>query len=102
MGTMRSLTFVFALAVSFAAHAAIAADSPPPWPRTFESDGNQLVVYQPQMDSWTQFIAFTGHAAVVLTPKGGSATPGVLRFTAQTDVDKTQHTVTLSSITVTD
>jgi hypothetical protein len=97
---MRTPSLVGALALTFLAAATHAADSSS-WPQQFERDGNQLVVYEPQLDAWTNLISFAGHVAVVLTPKGGNAVSGVLRITAQTDADRQQRTVTLSSIHVT-
>jgi hypothetical protein len=92
---------VIALAIALLAATALAADSPP-WPQRFEQDGNQLLVYQPQLDAWTNRVTFDGHVAVIVTPKSGNAVGGVLRIAAQTDADQQQRTVTLSNIQVTD
>lgn len=101
MPRMQTRFSLAALALTILAVAAPAADGPV-WPQRFERDGNQLLVYEPQLDSWAERLTLTAHAAAILTPKGGTATGGVLRFTAQTDTDQQQRTVTLSSIQVTD
>ncbi|MGH7790408.1 MAG: hypothetical protein ACRERC_26295, partial [Candidatus Binatia bacterium] len=89
-----------ALALTLVTAVAAAVDSPA-WPQRYARDGDQLLVYEPQLERWTEGVTLTGHAAVILTPKGGSATSGVLQFTARTDTDQQDRTVMLSSIRVT-
>ncbi len=98
---MRTPSLLCVFAVTILATATHAAETTS-WPQQFERDGNLLVVYEPQLDAWTNLMTFTGHVAVMLTPKGGSAVSGVLRITAQTDADRQQHTVALSGIHVTE
>src|SRR5262245_53773570 len=71
---MRSIRLVLAAAVMVVAAAVSGADAP--WPRQFSADGNQLLVNQPQLDAWPSYLSFNGRVAVVVTPKGGAATPG--------------------------
>ncbi|HWC65949.1 MAG TPA: carbohydrate-binding family V/XII, partial [Thermoanaerobaculia bacterium] len=64
------------------------------WPRQFTTEkGNSVVVYQPQLESFSGD-AVTGRAAVSFTPaKGGSARYGVVFFTAEVSVDRDARTV---------
>jgi hypothetical protein len=87
---------------------ASAAVTPRPWPRTFNEDGTQVVIHQPQLESWVG-TALKARAAVsvktgVKTDKDGKPhdvlTYGVVWFTARTDTDKVARRVTLSNITV--
>ncbi len=68
---MRRFRSLLALAAVFAATAA-AADTASSWPQTFTQNGNQLVVYQPQLDAWANRLAFTGRVAAVVTPAKGA------------------------------
>ena len=48
-------TFGFGLPqdpVAADAQSAASSAAPPSWPRTFQKEGNTLVMYQPQVDSW--------------------------------------------------
>jgi len=58
------------------------------WPRRYEADGNELVVYQPQIDSWKDYSELQARAALALT-MAGSDEPvyGALHMSADTDVD---------------
>ena len=66
---MRAAHFCCPIILLLAAIAAAAAD-PPTWPQTFTQNGNQLVVYQPQLDAWANRLAFSGRVAAVVTPQG--------------------------------
>jgi len=96
MGRLRSvLGLVLLLAVS-AAH----ADTAPTWPQTFTQNGNQLVVYQPQLDAWANRLTLTGRAAVLVTAKGGAPVSGVLQLSASTNTDMLKRTVALSNVQI--
>lgn len=43
---------MLALTLMLLAATAVAADSPSPWPQQVVQDGNQMAVYQPQLDAW--------------------------------------------------
>jgi hypothetical protein len=69
------------------------------WPRGFDVGGDQLEVYQPQIESW-QGDRIAGRAAIAVGPKDGAPTYGVAHFTARAAVDKTAGTVTLGGIVI--
>jgi hypothetical protein len=93
-----------ALAVSlvtggFSAHAT--ADDAG-WPRERDLDGTHLVLYQPQVDNWTQFKQVSGRMAISITPKGGKQQVGVVTFRMNTDTDMDSRTVLLSNPSITE
>ncbi|MEO8604767.1 MAG: hypothetical protein ABI629_19515 [bacterium] len=98
---MAGIRCALALTTLCLASAMALADDPPAWPRTFTQGGNQLVLYQPQLDTWANRLVFAGRVAAVVTPQGGSATSGVLQITASTDTDASKRTVALNKIQMT-
>lgn len=79
-----------------------------PWPRSFDVNGRHVVIHQPQLDSWVDN-QLKGRAAVAVrvgqsTGSDGKVheklSYGVMWFSARTDTDKVDRTVTLSNITV--
>jgi len=79
-----------------------------PWPRTFDQDGTQITLHQPQFDDW-QANTLSGRMAVAV--KTGSKTDGegksrdtlsygALWFKARTDIDKVARKVTLSNVSI--
>jgi hypothetical protein len=66
-----------------------------PWPRQVTIAGTTLLVYQPQIDSWTgNRLAF--RAAVALTPAGSKQTTfGVIWASGRTQVDRVSRIVGL-------
>src|SRR5262245_51011267 len=70
------------------------------WPREFKLPNAKLLVYQPQVNSWTgNLLDF--RAVVSLTPAGGTETFGVIWATARTQVDRIARMVTLENIALT-
>src|SRR5512141_2950848 len=68
------------------------------WPRQFVSDGTELTVYQPQLDSWDGR-RLQARAAVSVRPPGApDAIFGVLWITARTDVDKENRLVDFQDV----
>ncbi|MGH8173659.1 MAG: hypothetical protein ACREPX_10945, partial [Rhodanobacteraceae bacterium] len=90
-----------------AAGTALAAN-PRPWPRAFNEGGKQIVIHQPQLESWvgTSLKARAAVAVKTGTKNDQDGKPhdvmsyGVVWFTARTDTDKVERSVTLSDITV--
>src|SRR5262245_58260262 len=73
---MRRLRFLLALAALLVATRSFADDAAPSWPQTFTQDGNTLLIYVPQLDTWANRLDFTGRVAATVTPAGGTATSG--------------------------
>lgn len=69
------------------------------WPRQKQQDGNTLVYYQPQLDSWKDQKVLKARMAVELTLKGRKQPlAGAVWLTADTDADLETRTVSLDDI----
>jgi hypothetical protein len=87
-----------------AGKAATGNEPPPPWPRTFTEQGTQVVLHQPQLDSWESNKLIARMAVAVKTgqQKGDDGKMhdtydwGAIEVSARTDVDKINRKVTLS------
>src|SRR5438876_6911821 len=73
----------------------------PGWPRAKTSNGNRLIVYQPQVDNWKSFKELSWRMAVSLTPKGGKEVVGVVEMKGNTDVDNFAKIVMITNPQVT-
>lgn len=70
------------------------------WPRTIQSDGELIQVYQPQVDKW-EGGKLEAREAVVITRKNlGQAIYGVVSLSARTTLDQERRLVTLYDIEV--
>jgi hypothetical protein len=71
------------------------------WPRQKQQDGNTLVYYQPQLDSWKDQKLLKARLAVMLTLEGQKQPiAGAVWLTADTDADLESRTVSLDRIEV--
>ncbi len=70
------------------------------WPRQIDKDGNRLIYYQPQIDTWTEYRKLSGRVAVVLAPAAGHSQTGMITLEAQTDTDQDERTVVIHDIRV--
>lgn len=97
-----------ALAQSPTAPATADAAHPGKWPRTYDVDGQHVIIHQPQLDSW-EGNQLKGRAAVAV--RSGQVAGddgkwhdklsyGVMWFSARTDTDKMARTVALSNVNV--
>ncbi len=79
-----------------------AAETDKGWPRTATTtNGNQVVIFQPQLESWKDN-RLQGRAVVEITLKSeGQPHLGVAWFTADTKVDSAKRLVTLENLTIT-
>ena len=73
----------------------------PGWPREKYSNGNRLIIYQPQVDDWKNFQELTWRMAVSLTPKGGKEVVGVVEMKGNTDVDNVSKVVVITNPAIT-
>src|SRR6516225_8072052 len=71
------------------------------WPRERYQNGNTLIVYQPQVDDWTNFQDLSWRMAVSLTPKSGKTVVGVVEMKGTTSVDNVEKLVTISNLQIT-
>lgn len=66
----------------------------PGWPRVFKQDGNQLTIYQPQVDSWDGYKTIHFRCAVAVTPASDKRDYyGIAEASADTAVDFATRTV---------
>src|SRR5436190_3359275 len=73
----------------------------PGWPREKYSNGNRLIIYQPQVDDWKNFQELTWRMAVSLTPKGGKEVVGVVEMKGNTAIDNVAKVVIITNPQVT-
>src|SRR5215470_3914090 len=71
------------------------------WPRERYQNGNQLIVYQPQIDDWKNFQDLSWRMAISLTPKGGKTVVGVVEMKGTTSVDNVNKLVNISNLQIT-
>ncbi len=75
----------------------------PGWPRQYSNGTADLVVYQPQVDSWSKFTVLTGRCAFALSPvRGQDPVYGTFRFAAETLVDPEKGIVLMRGVRVFD
>ncbi|HWC17709.1 MAG TPA: hypothetical protein VG498_11885, partial [Terriglobales bacterium] len=70
------------------------------WPRTLNEGGQEIVIYQPQVDKWDGNRLYV-YSAVEVKP--GAQTPsqyGVVWYSARTEVDKINRLVTLDNLDI--
>lgn len=72
------------------------------WPRVFAVNGVTNTLYQPQVQAWSGNQLTARAAVAVQAPGDKLATFGVINLIATTQVDKTQRTVLLENLQVTD
>lgn len=76
------------------------AAQPLTWPRVFQEGAETLTMYQPQIEKWDD-TTITFRAAIAVEPAGGGEPVyGMVRTTAQADVDKAARIVTLHNFQV--
>jgi hypothetical protein len=78
---------------------AIASEDDPQdrgWPRKFQADGHELLIYAPQVEEWPKFERVTFRAAISIGKPGEEATFGTLLISAKTDVAYEDRLVVLT------
>ena len=73
----------------------------PGWPRKLVKPGGTVIVYQPQVDDWTDFKDIKWRQAFELTPTGGKQVVGAATFEGTTETNTDTHMVFISNIKVT-
>src|SRR4029450_8662913 len=71
------------------------------WPREKFSNGNRLIVYQPQVDDWKNFQDLSWRMAISLTPKSGKTVIGVVEMKGNTSIDNVSKLVLITNPQVT-
>ncbi len=97
-GLVRLMTVVFLAELLPVAAQAQAADSG--WPRTIQSNGTRIEVYQPQVESWEKG-KLEERVAVVVTDRGtGQSVYGASWLSAKTILNQQKRLVTLYDVEV--
>ncbi len=66
------------------------------WPRLYTIDGNEVTLYQPQIDEWRDYTTLFARLAVSVKPKGAKEpTLGVVELKAKTVTDTDKRLVTM-------
>src|SRR5271154_2804108 len=85
---------------AFAQQSPVGTPPPDPWPRGVDLGDAQVLVYQPQINSWTDN-QLNFRAALAIKPTGAKAeTFGVIFATTRTQVDKVLRTVTFENLVI--
>ena len=72
------------------------------WPREYQHENGEVVLYQPQMDEWKDYKTLTAKAAVSVQFKGSDEFHyGAVYLKAKTEVDKVEEKVLLDEFTIT-
>jgi hypothetical protein len=72
------------------------------WPREYQDDDGVVVLYQPQLDEWTDYTTLTAKSAVSVQFEGNDEFQyGVIYLKATTEVDKEEEEVLLEDFTIT-
>ncbi len=71
------------------------------WPTEVNYNGNRIVIYQPQANSWKKNRLEARSAVTVTGPNASKALYGIVSLAARTDVDKEDRAVTLEDLKVT-
>ncbi|AZO76454.1 MULTISPECIES: hypothetical protein [unclassified Bosea (in: a-proteobacteria)] len=86
-----------------AAATATAAQAAPDqtWPRVIADTGQDITIYQPQIERWRDSVIEARAAVSIKRPASEAPTLGVVWFKARTSIDKQSDLVTLDNIEVT-
>jgi len=72
----------------------------PGWPRQLVKPGGTVIIYQPQVDSWSNYTDIKWRQAFQLTPTGGKVVVGAASFEGTTEVNLDTHNVFMFNIQV--
>ena len=92
---LRRVVFTFSvLGVWVLAVAGISAQEDPGWPQEMSNELGTMIVHQPQVDKWEDYLKLEARVAVVVTPTGwDQPVLGALRISAETQTDHESRTV---------
>jgi uncharacterized membrane protein YgcG len=90
------LTLMLLVSTSSIAFTSEVTSEDPGWPRLVQADGKELIIYQPQVDYWTDYKILHFRCAIsVKTGKSAKEKFGVMEIEAETVVDQVNRVVTL-------
>ena len=105
--TLRKISLVFGLIgfTVFLAQANAQESAPAPaegWPRLYDTNGDKLVVYQPQIQAWEKYAHMKAVAAIQVTPKGAKdGIFGILDVEAETETNLQTRMVVFQNTRIT-
>lgn len=101
--SLKVLLTAFFLVFASPAFGAEPETSKQGWPRLFESQGNKIVVHQPQLDEWEEkYWTIKGKAAVAVTLKGSDKEYyGAMSIEAETETHFNSRTVLFKNFRIT-
>ncbi len=76
------------------------AQQDPGWPRRIAKPGGTLIIYQPQIDDWTDDTTINWRQAFQLTPTSKKQVVGAASFHGSTSVDSETHMVLFYEVSV--
>ena len=97
---MKILKIAAAISLLALTTAVTVSAQDPGWPRQIVKPGGTLVMYQPQIDDWKDFISITWRQAFQLTPTGGKQVVGAVSLQGSTSVDTATHVVLFYNMNV--
>jgi len=97
---MKHLTPFIAVAALALATPLAALAQDPGWPRQIVKPTGKLIIYQPQVDNWSNFTSITWRQAFQLTPTAGKQVVGAISFSGTTSVDNETRMVLFYDINV--
>ena len=78
-----------------------ATKAPTDWPRVFKGDGNELQIFQPQIDNWSDGVLIQARFAVLVTLKGSlKPAAGIISVDARTETNHETRTVVIEDFEV--
>ena len=78
-----------------------ATKAPTDWPRVFKGDGNELQIFQPQIDNWSDGVLIQARFAVLVTLKGSlKPAAGIISVDARTETNHETRTVVIKDFEV--
>jgi hypothetical protein len=87
---------------SAASQPASKTDEPTDWPRDFDLPAGKLIVYQPQIDAWTDYKLVKARSAIAFLQKGtDNPQLGILEMQGRTEVDFESRLVKLTGLVIT-
>jgi hypothetical protein len=97
---VKHLIRFIALSVLASATAPLTMAQDTGWPRQIVKPGGTLIIYQPQIDNWSNFTSITWRQAFQLTPTAGKEVVGAMSFDGMTSVDHQTRMVLFFNIHV--
>ncbi len=98
---LSKLTASCLLIITWATALHGATKAPGDWPRVFKDDGNELQLFQPQIDEWADGVRIQARFAVLVNLKGSlKPAAGVITVDARTETNHETRTVVIKDFEI--